>query len=94
MFISTHSHVHCQAIYDFTSTEEDELSFQSGDILYVLDWADKDWWRARCKGRQVWNVWKPLRLRYSSYTFNMNHSIVVLYQTMEKVYISAILNFL
>jgi hypothetical protein len=41
-----------QAIFDYTSNEADELSFDAGDIVYVLDWADPDWWRARCKGRE------------------------------------------
>ena len=32
-----------RAIYDYTAEEEDELSFQVGDILYILDQGEDDW---------------------------------------------------
>ena len=41
-----------RAVYDYTGEEEDELSFSAGDILYVVDSSDPDWWRARCKGQE------------------------------------------
>merc|ERR1712126_123626 len=41
-----------RALYDYTGEEEDELSFNAGDILYVVDSSDPDWWRARCKGQE------------------------------------------
>jgi len=41
-----------RAVYDYTAEEEDELSFISGDILYILDMSDQDWWKARCKGKE------------------------------------------
>jgi len=41
-----------KAIYDYQEQEPDELSFHAGDIVYVLDQTDDDWWRARCKGRE------------------------------------------
>merc|ERR1711874_668820 len=37
------------AVYDYSAEEEDELSFQAGDMIYVLDSSDADWWRARGK---------------------------------------------
>jgi len=39
-----------RAIYDYKANDDDELSFNAGDILYVLDSTDPDWWKARCKG--------------------------------------------
>jgi len=41
-----------RAVYDYTAEEADELSFVSGDILYILDRSDQDWWKARCKGKE------------------------------------------
>merc|ERR1719481_668650 len=41
-----------RAIYTYRAEEEDELSFSEGDILYILDQQDTDWWRARCKGKE------------------------------------------
>jgi len=36
------------AVYDYSAQEEDEISFQAGDLIYVLDSSsDDDWWRAR-----------------------------------------------
>eukprot|EP00095_Tigriopus_kingsejongensis_P005049 snap_masked-scaffold1150_size58936-processed-gene-0.4 protein:Tk05049 transcript:snap_masked-scaffold1150_size58936-processed-gene-0.4-mRNA-1 annotation:"osteoclast-stimulating factor 1-like" len=34
-------------------TEEGELSFAEGDLLYIIDdKSDKDWWKARCRGKE------------------------------------------
>jgi len=41
-----------RAIYDYRAEEEDELSFTVGDILYILDQSEEDWWKARCKGKE------------------------------------------
>jgi len=40
------------AIHDYAANEADELSFKAGDIVYVLDMADTDWWKARVKGKE------------------------------------------
>ena len=39
-----------RAVFNYNAEEEDELSFSEGDILYVLDSSDPDWWKARCRG--------------------------------------------
>ena len=39
-----------RAVFNYKAEEEDELSFSEGDILYVLDSSDPDWWKARCRG--------------------------------------------
>ena len=57
-----------QAIHDYVANEADELSFkvlgreshslfiltfaQAGDIVYVLDMSETDWWKARVKGKE------------------------------------------
>eukprot|EP00092_Neocalanus_flemingeri_P029867 GFUD01032432.1.p1 GENE.GFUD01032432.1~~GFUD01032432.1.p1 ORF type:complete len:220 (-),score=76.73 GFUD01032432.1:141-800(-) len=41
-----------RAIFDYSAEEEDELSFLAGDILYILDQSEDDWWKARCKGKE------------------------------------------
>jgi len=40
------------AIHDYVANEADELSFKEGDIVYVLDMSDTDWWKARIKGKE------------------------------------------
>ena len=39
-----------KAIFNYQAQEEDELSFSTGDHLYILDQTDTDWWKARRKG--------------------------------------------
>jgi len=40
------------AIHDYMANEADELSFKAGDIVYVLDMSETDWWKARIKGKE------------------------------------------
>ena len=42
-----------RAAFAYQCSDEDELSFEEGDLLYIVDdKSDKDWWRARCRGKE------------------------------------------
>jgi len=41
-----------RATFPYKATAEDELSFNEGDLLYILESSDNSWWRARCKGKE------------------------------------------
>ncbi|PAA65990.1 hypothetical protein BOX15_Mlig000985g5, partial [Macrostomum lignano] len=37
-----------KALYNYAAQAKDELSFDAGDILYLVDSTNKDWYTARC----------------------------------------------
>lgn len=37
-----------RALYTYEAQQPDELSFEEGDTLYILDQKDQDWWKAKC----------------------------------------------
>ena len=42
-----------RANFAYAAKEVDELSFEEGDLLYILDWTtDPEWWKARCRGKE------------------------------------------
>lgn len=43
--------VQVKAMYDFMAEEEDELGFNAGDIIEVIDRSDASWWKGRLQGR-------------------------------------------
>ncbi|XP_041082756.1 osteoclast-stimulating factor 1-like isoform X2 [Polyodon spathula] len=40
-----------RALYTFEPRTPDELYFDEGDILYISDTSDSNWWKGTCKGR-------------------------------------------
>lgn len=40
-----------RAMYDLSTTEQDELSFKKGDIIIVLEQVYRDWWRGTLHGK-------------------------------------------
>eukprot|EP00941_MAST-03F_sp_MAST-3F-sp1_P002438 g2438.t1 len=41
-----------QAMYDYDTTESDELALKRMDIIIVTDDSDASWWRGECNGRE------------------------------------------
>ncbi|XP_039247772.2 osteoclast-stimulating factor 1-like [Styela clava] len=40
-----------RALYPYEAQQKDELSIDEGDIIYVTDQSDSNWWKATCKGK-------------------------------------------
>ncbi|XP_045156525.1 osteoclast-stimulating factor 1-like [Mercenaria mercenaria] len=40
-----------RTMYKYDAQQADELSFDEGELLYITDMSNTDWWRARCGKR-------------------------------------------
>ncbi|XP_061116028.1 osteoclast-stimulating factor 1 [Conger conger] len=40
-----------RALFSFEPRTPDELYFEEGDILYISDMSDSNWWKGTCRGR-------------------------------------------
>ncbi|ESP05323.1 hypothetical protein LOTGIDRAFT_208351 [Lottia gigantea] len=41
-----------QAMFRYEAQQADELTFDEGDLLYIIDMTNSDWWKAKC-GKKV-----------------------------------------
>ncbi|KAJ3165914.1 Osteoclast-stimulating factor 1 [Geranomyces variabilis] len=41
-----------RALYDYTAQRSDELTFSEGDVLYVLNKDDDNWWKCKCNDKE------------------------------------------
>ena len=39
------------ALYTYTAQYEDELSFEAGDTVMVVNKDEADWWKGECNGK-------------------------------------------
>jgi hypothetical protein len=37
-----------RALFRYEAQQNDELTFDEGDLLYILDMSDSNWWKAKC----------------------------------------------
>lgn len=37
-----------RAMYRYEAQQNDELTFDEGDMLYIIDMSNPDWWKAKC----------------------------------------------
>lgn len=40
-----------RAKYRYEAQQSDELTFDEGDMLYIIDMSDPNWWKAKCDSR-------------------------------------------
>jgi hypothetical protein len=43
------NHPICIGLYNYSAREFEDLSFTKGDLMYIIDHKDGDWWYARKK---------------------------------------------
>lgn len=51
------------AVYAFGGDKEDELAFEEGDLIVILDKPEGGWWQGECNGRVC--VWREATSRRS-----------------------------
>ena len=41
----------CKAIYPYTGSQDDELSFEAGDVINIVNQDKDDWWSGELNGK-------------------------------------------
>ena len=41
-----------RAIYDYQAEDEDELTFDPGELITQIDKFDEGWWKGTCRGQE------------------------------------------
>ena len=54
------------ALWDYVSSESDELSFSAGDTIAVTEMTDEEWWGGFIEDRQGWFPKNYVRVRLCS----------------------------
>ncbi|XP_050499338.1 uncharacterized protein LOC126879961 isoform X2 [Diabrotica virgifera virgifera] len=54
-----------EAVFDHVAIESEELAFRAGDVIEVLETANRDWWWGSTKGKSGWFPAQFVRLRVS-----------------------------
>ncbi|XP_049821611.1 uncharacterized protein LOC109604696 isoform X2 [Aethina tumida] len=54
-----------EAVFDHVAIEAEELAFRAGDVIEVLETANRDWWWGSTKGKSGWFPAQFVRLRVS-----------------------------
>jgi len=49
-----------EGLWDFEGADDEDLSFQAGDILEVIDQSDPDWWQVRWLKTRLVAVYKEM----------------------------------
>lgn len=54
-----------EAVFDHVAIEAEELAFRAGDVIEVLETANRDWWWGSTNGKSGWFPAQFVRLRVS-----------------------------
>ncbi|XP_044261717.1 uncharacterized protein LOC123009457 [Tribolium madens] len=54
-----------EAVFDHVAFESEELAFRAGDLIEVLETANREWWWGTCGGKSGWFPAQFVRLRVS-----------------------------
>ncbi|MBN3281552.1 SPT13 protein, partial [Polyodon spathula] len=57
------STVYAEALWDHVTMDDQELTFKAGDVIRVLDAANKDWWWGMIEDKEAWFPASFVRLR-------------------------------
>ncbi|ELU11497.1 hypothetical protein CAPTEDRAFT_50443, partial [Capitella teleta] len=38
------------ALYDYQAADDDELTFDPGELITNIEFIDPDWWKGQCRG--------------------------------------------
>merc|ERR1719342_1484881 len=74
------------AMFTYTAQYEDELSFEAGETVTVLNKDEADWWKGECNGKTgvfPSNYVEPLKFQLSEEEQKRQNLIKELYQTEE-----------
>lgn len=59
--------VYAEALWDHVTMEEQELAFEAGDVIRVVEVSSKDWWCGSKGDREAWFPSSFVRVRERRY---------------------------